>query len=190
MLNKNFVKAISVMLILILSISMAGCSKISEDEAKSIVNDLVEKSYDLNDIYFGKGLNYVDSGNPNAIYMVVDVKERYITKKALAEATYAVFSQDYAQDMIDTAFYGVQSEINQGSVQARYRVYDEDDLIHVNKNYTTRIDKISAYKPELTKITKISSRFIDATLITEQGEERSVSMIKEDGQWRLDDSTY
>ena len=188
---KKLLKPIlAVLLIVIMAISTAGCERVSEDEAKNLVKTLVEKSYDLNDIYFGKGLNYVDSGNPNEIYMVVEVRERYITRSALIIATREVFSQSYADSLISAAFGGYNSEINQGSVQSRYLVKNDDDLIYVNKNYKTAIEEINTYKFEKIDINKISSRFIDATVYTEKGQGVEVTLIKEKSEWRLDSATY
>ena len=178
------------MLIVILAISLVGCGKISEDEAKTYIKDLVEKSYDLNDIYFGKGLNYVDNGNPNDSYMVVSVTERYITKNALIIATRQVFSQTYAQSLIDGAFSGYGSPINQNSVMSRYSIFDEDGLIYVNKNYEALIEQVRTYNFENIEITKISRRFVEANIFTEKNEKVKVVLVKENNEWRLDSATY
>lgn len=190
-MKKTLIKiSLLAMLIVILAVSLVGCGKISEDEAKGYVKDLVEKSYSLNDIYFGKGLVYNDSGNPNDSYMVVNVNERYITKNALIIATRQVFSQTYAQSLIDGAFSGYGSPINQNSVVARYAIYDEEGLIYVNKNYEALIEQVRTYNFDNIEITKISRRFVEANIYTNENEKVEVVLVKENGEWRLDSATY
>ena len=50
---KRIIKIASViMLIAILAISVIGCGKLSENEAKKAIKDLITDAYELNEIYY------------------------------------------------------------------------------------------------------------------------------------------
>lgn len=195
---KRIITAIaSIILIAAMAVGMVGCGP-EEAEAKALVKDLVSRSLELNDIYFGKsGLKYIDSGNSNDIYMRVLETEKYVLKSKLVEATYEVFAFDYATSIITMAFNGAQSEINQNSVQSRFMVMGDDDWLYVNRNYEYVYEEGTKYDFNTIEITYTSSNIIDATICgeykTENGYENTVvnvSLVCEDGQWRLNSATY
>ena len=191
MARKVFKAIIISVLIAILAIGTVGCEKATEEEAVSLVKDLVSRSYELNVIYYGEGLKYKDSGNPNDLYMVVYEQEKYILKSQLTKATREVFSESFATSIIDMSFNGVQSQINQNSVQPRYMTQIDDDLIYVNKAYEPVVSgEIAKYNYDTIEITKISRRFIEARIKTTSGQTVNVTLIKEDNGWRLDSGTY
>ena len=192
MKNKLIKSAVSLMLIAVLAVSIVGCgcSKISEDEAYTVLKDLIERSYVLNVIYYGEGLKYRDSGNPNDEYGMVLETESYILRSSLEKETREVFTQTYADSIINMAFLGVQSAINQNSVMPRYVTMGDDDLIYVNKNYKPVVQEIAQYDYKTLKITKISRRFIEAEIKTTKGINVDVVLVNENGAWRLDSGTY
>ena len=60
---KGFFKVLlSTILIALLAISIVGCDDVTEDEARAMVEDFLTNAYELNEIYFGSGLKYRDSG--------------------------------------------------------------------------------------------------------------------------------
>lgn len=198
MLKRFFSVIMSTILIALLVVSMVGCGGPEEAEAKRLVKDLVSRSYELNEIYFGKkGLAYRDTGNPDAIYMPVLETEKYVLKKDLVKATREVFCKDYSDQIISMAFNGVQSEINQNSVQSRFMVMSDDEWLYVNKNYEYPVEHLTEYDFDTITITYTSSSFIEATiegtLMTDKGIKDvlvEVSLICEDDQWRLQSGTY
>ena len=189
---KGFFKVLlSTILIALVAISVVGCEDVTEEEAKAMVEDFLTKAYELNEIYYGAGLEYKDDGNPNNIYKPVRETEKYTLKSALVERTNEVFSQTYAYSLIDMAFNGVQSEINQNSVMARYMVMgDFGDDIYVNIEYEPAVDKISEYDFSTIEIGKISGTFIEATVKTVEGVTVDVTLINESDGWRLDSASY
>ena len=116
-MKKGIVKAIlALMLVTVIAFSIVSCGAPDDEAAISLVKDLVEGSYELNEIYFGSGLKYRDSGNPNDVYMPVLETEKYILKTRLLEKTREVFSESLSYCIIDMAFNGVAREINQNTV--------------------------------------------------------------------------
>lgn len=189
---KRIIKFASViMLIAILAISVIGCGKLSENEAKKAIKDLINDAYELNEIYYGKGIVYKDSGNPNDLYMQAYENEKYALKNKLVERTYEVFSETYAESLIGLAFGGAQSEINQGSIQPRYMTLEDkyDGWIFVNTDYEPLVEKVAEYDFNTINIIKISRRFIEATIKTTKNEEVKVTIVNEGNGWRLDSAT-
>ena len=68
-------------------------------------------------------------------------------------------------------------------------VHDGYDIIYVNKDYTGVADEVRQYNYDTIEITKISRRFIEATIKSTKGESVNVSLIKENGNWRLNSGT-
>ena len=187
---KRVIKTIlALALIASFAISAVGCGAPDTETAKTTVKDLVTQSYELNQIYFGEGLKYRDSGNANDVYMPVLETEKYILKSRLVERTKEVFSESLAISLIDMAFSGVQSEINQNSVMSRYMVQSDDDYLYVNKDYEPVVDKVAEFNYDTIVITKVSGRFITATVETTGGEVIEVTLVKEKSGWRLDSYT-
>ena len=179
-----------IMLMATTAISMSACKKkVSEEEAIALVADLVSRSYDLNVVYYGEGLRYDDSGNPNDIYMPVSTFEKYTLRSKLIEDTRAVFTSSYAQSLIDMAFYGVASEINQNAIQSRYMVQGDDEWLYINKNYEPVVEEVSVFDYSTIEITKISKRFIEANITNTKGKVVEVVLVNEDGTWKLDSTT-
>lgn len=189
---KKAIKVISlIMLIATLAISVIGCGKVSEDEALTIIEGLIKDAYELNEVYYGKGISYKNSGNPNDLYMPTYENDKFALKNKLVKRTYEVFSQSYAESLISLAFGGAQSEINQGSIQPRYITLDDDPQgwILVNTDYEPLVKKVAEYDFTTINIIKISRRFIEATIKTTENDEVKVTIVKEEMGWRLDSAT-
>lgn len=189
-MKNRFIKTfLALVLIAVIAISTVGCGAPDTETATSLVKDLVTQSYELNEIYFGEGLKWRDSGNPNDVYVPVLETEKYILKSALVERTREIFSESLSYSIIDMSFYGVQSEINVDSVQSRYMVNGDDDYLYVNRNYEPVVEKVAEFNYDTIAFTKISRRFIVATIETTTGEAVSITLVNERNGWRLDSYT-
>lgn len=189
---KNIIKSvIAVMLIVAFTFSITACSKKPDkDEAKEIVNSLVLGSYELNRIYFGKGLLPKETGNPNEAYSPVSESEPLALKSKLTERTKEIYSLAYAQSLIDMAFKGISTDVTNNVVFARYTVQGDDDWIYVHREIKPIIERLESYDLSKTEIKKLSKKFIEATIYTTGGKAVEITLIKEDGNWRLDTPTY
>ena len=189
-MQKQIIKStIAILLVAIMAMSLVSCGKVTEDEAVSLVKDLVSRSYDLNVVYYGEGIKYKETGNSNSIYLPAAETEKFMLKTALILETRAVFSETLAGSLIDMSFNGIASEINQNSVQSRYIVYGDDDWIYVNKDYEPVVDTVAKYDYNSIKITKISRRFIEAEIYTTDNKTVEITLINEMNGWRLDSIT-
>ena len=97
-------RILSLLLASVLLFSLASCggSGLSDDEIRDVYADLIEKSYLLNDVYYGDGLPFVNDPETMAAlagaisrfsYMPVDQSAPLTSEKQIREATLAVFSQ-------------------------------------------------------------------------------------------------
>ena len=84
---KKIISFILVVILLItLSLSLVSCEKkVSETEAIMIVEDLVKASYYLNEIFYGKGLPYIEDpdGVYDSIYSPVLPEQLIVTEEIL-----------------------------------------------------------------------------------------------------------
>ncbi|MBQ8393261.1 MAG: hypothetical protein IJX51_05755 [Clostridia bacterium] len=156
-----------------------------EEEALVIVEDLVKASCELNEIYYGKGLNYDDSMIYQSVYRQVDLNEKYKTVDILSARTKEVFTASYANSLIQ---YHLNPSVGGtgGLTKSRY-IEDSTGLIAVYKDYESI--EITQYKYDTIKIDSIRSKRIVATIMSTEGEEVEVVIRKETDGWRLDSAT-
>jgi len=188
---KKLIKITAIMLIAVIAISMVGCKAVDENGAKLIVKSLIESSYELNEIYYGKGLmpQATDSEDDNSLYIPVAGNENYQSRDELVNRTYEIFSDDLAESMIDMAFNGAQGAIGSTLVMARYIEY------YGKLNVRRNIDgiEIAKYDFSTIEIEKNSRRFIRAKIKiknSEKSEYAEITLINEDDGWRLDKNTF
>lgn len=190
MLKRFFAIILSIILTATLAVSMVGCGcGVEEAEAIILVKDLVSRSYELNVVYYGEGLEYEESGNPDQLYLRARTGQELASKTELMKRTREVFSKNLAESMINTAFSGVSSDPSLGSVQSRYALQGDPDWIYVNKDYEPVVEKAAVYNYDTIVITKTSGSFIEATIETVEGKLVEVTLILEDDCWRLDSIT-
>ena len=150
-----------------------------------IVEDLVKASYELNEIYYGKGLDYEKSpdGEYTSIYSHVSMDELYVTEDILKIRTKEVFTASYASSIIDWAFnMSVGGVSGSGSYQ-RY-LTGSDGLLTVYRDY--KVMNVSKYDYTSINIEKIKRKKIYANITTNKGVLVRLVILKEDNGWRLD----
>ena len=188
----KFKRIISIILLLALCLCIFGCSINQNSKraisAKAIFNYLVSSSYELNVIFFGEGLEHHEVEN-GELYAPVLSSEKYTTQEELESVAAEIFSSNYTESIINTAFIGNQGGIT-GTVNfARY--------IESYGCLTARVDyepiKIAEYDFSTTEITKISRKFIQGKIMTtnfDKNEYVEITLINEDNGWRIDSATY
>lgn len=181
--------------LLLVTGAICSCARVEgENEALDIVKDLVDRSYSLNQIYYGVGLPADMNNHYIGDYYYVREDSAYTVRNDILVETKRIFTQRMADDMMDIYFAGTESL--GVALYARYMV-GETGFLAVNVNYDNPVKKV--YKYDTTKITieKIKRNEIIATLpaLIEEGEqpfdiEVVVKYNKEEGEWRLDSPTY
>ena len=140
-------KRIAAALLILLTLTSCGGGVHSEEEIRTVLDELLPKSFELNEIYFGEGLpmsndkamveqfyGMFDSDVEAINYHPVDVSCGYTTETDIREATLEVFTADYAEYLFGRAFSGISATFNEGEEQeytstAVYAMYIEQDGI-------------------------------------------------------------
>ena len=174
-------------MILSLALPLASCGGMSDEEATLIVKDLVERSTVLNEVLYGKGMDYEKSidGNYSGIYSRVSEDAPFQTKKDLEREIKAVFTSAYANSLISTAFKLTQGALGSNS----YPRYQEgsDKVLTVMRDYTAR--EITEYDFDTIEIKKVRKNKIRATILSTENEIVEIYIVKELDGWRLDSVT-
>lgn len=204
-INKNSIRLACIALVFIFVLGLTGCQKkLTEEEATLKVAELVEASYELNEIVFGEGLEYIETEeSKNTRYALVKENDKYNSKYDIEVAINKVFSVKYSTTMKNTAFEGQSGAVGGTGVPARYienkqgflvlkekTVHDESiDGEKLDEGYFS-IDVLK-YDTSTIEIKKISRRFIEAYVTSLGGEQTIlVTLILEENGWRIDSPTY
>lgn len=194
---KRTISILLLILTLALSICLIGCKRVKKDEAKEIVKELVMASYDLNVIYFGEGLKHDENAEGENGYVKVDDDALYTSRKELIKETRRVFTDSYAQEIINTSFYGMAGGIEGTANYARY-LLDEEGYLMIKKDSDVIDGDIAQYDYDSIEIVKIKKNLIIARIDTvnldsNQTVQINISYSADiDGNmdWRLDSATY
>ena len=90
--------------------------------------------------------------------------------------------------MIETAFQGAQDANGTTALYARY-IVSSDGKLTVYKNIEGIEKEVNEYDYSTVTITKISKRFIIANITSTDGDVVEVTLVNQDGEWRIDDTT-
>lgn len=193
-------KAITVLLLILtlaLCICFTGCKRVKDDEAKEIVCTLVKESYDLNVIYFGQGLKHDKSAEGKNGYIRVDDDALYTERKPLIAKTREIFSNSYAQSIINSTFYGTTGGIDGTANFARY-ISDDDGRLTIKKDSAILDTPVAVYDYSSIEIVKNSKNMIIARLNTtnlgSNNTQVQITLVYEEYEgesaWRIDSATY
>jgi hypothetical protein len=174
--------------------------RVSDSEARDIVRDLLVDCYEINDIYYGKGLEFDALATPEKDdYAPVKIDCKYQNRAELEYATYAIFTKEYGKSIIDSGFLGSASY----GVAEPPRFADRggaNGALYIRKDVSPVIEDIAQYKYDTIKVIKNSRRFIVAEVETREGDVVRITVRYEGkhydkntdkyGAWRLDSATY
>lgn len=195
--------AVLLSLVLILGAPLASCgSPLTEEQAKEIVAPLIEKSYEINDIFFGDGLPHeevqedgddVQYDVKSAVYLPV-VSEKYDSIESIKEAAREVYTESYLNTVFSHAFEGMTDGAGNVYEYARY-------ISSLVTGFSVRQgleeeNILSGYVYDVStlKITGGGKGYVYFTVAaTRDGEdvgECPLSIKDEGNGWRLDSPTY
>lgn len=205
--KKIVASVLLLMLITISVISLSGCTKkISEEEAKAKVGELVLASYDINVVVYGEGLPTIEiEEEKNSLYATVVENEKFNSTEDIRNEIQRLYSKSFSSVMEATALEGVHGEISGTIVYARYidgryglsmlkddiALKGEVDVDGEKEEIEHEHMTVLKYNPNTIEIKKISKRFVEAYITSEDGGTTIlVTLILEDGEWKLDSPTY
>ena len=198
---KRILSLLFASLLVILTFSGCGCAKISEEEAKLEIKNLVDASYDLNVIIYGEGLPYYERTDTiNQLYAPVADTAKYKSISNLKVDIRKTFSESYSKILEATAFEGQEGVEFGYHNQPRY-IEVLGELMVLKDFYNVDFDsdkygeyegiKVQKYNTNVIKIVKISKRFVEGEITSVDGRTTiRVTLVLENGEWRLDSPTY
>ena len=216
--KKRICTGILAVIVLLLGIlaGFAGCSKPKHtpDELRPILEDLLPRAAEINEIYFGEGLpttrdvdvvrafyETFDTDIQSISYTPVDPACGYETVDDIKAATLAVFTPDYAAFLFDRAFNGISDLFDEGletehrttAVYAMYleengyltkRVNLADDAIPLGRTYD--LDSLTVIRENESGVeVKLASLFDGQPSV-----EVKMWLVETADGWRLDSPTY
>ena len=181
-----------------LSLTLISCGKGPQlDEVKDHVAATVDKSIELNEIFYGEGLPvFTEMITGNDYYLVDTEKSDYDTIDELKAALAEIYTTDYCTAMNEVMFVGIAD--NLGSLLPRFIEEDMSGMLMQDK-YAENIlpgDRVFDYAA-MTMEESSKNSFtvrIPATLNGEKDADAVLTFKKEmnDGKvvWKLDSPTY
>lgn len=199
---KRIVLLMLTSLMVVMAISSCGCAKkITVAEAKEHIKTLVDASYELNEIVYGKGLPYYErTDTQSSLYGPVVDNGKYKSTGEIKLAIRKVFSESYSAILEAVAFEGQEGAEFGYHTQPRY-VDVSGELMVLKDYYNVDFDsdkygeyegiKVQRYNTNEIEIVKISKRFVEGKIKSIDGKTTiTVTLILENGEWRLDSPTY
>ena len=200
----------------VLLLSLTACSrpKHTPAELRPVLEELLPKSAEINEIYFGEGLpttrdvdvvrafyETFDTDIQSISYTPVDPACGYETIDDIKAATLAVFTPDYAEFLFDRAFNGISDLFDEGletehrttAVYAMYleengyltkRVNLADDAIPLGRTYD--LDSLTVIRENETGVEVKLASFLDG----QPSVEVKMWLVETSDGWRLDSPTY
>lgn len=180
---------------------LSGCGenklKITDEEALEVLSDLVPRSYEINEMFFGQGLPREDETvYEKTKYVPVDIaKSPYLTVAAMKNAAEEVYSGNYLDSIYVIMFIGTESSESDGLL--------DNDTSPRYKEISGELCIDAAYKPhdilgrltvQSVKVAKRTADYVavDAVCVDEDGNEldKTFYLTVENGVWLLDGPTY
>lgn len=183
-------------------LSVSACGKTySDEEIKSAAAELIEASYEINEIFFGEGLPSAEPEDTDVMkYLHIAEESPYHTEEEIKTAALAVYSEGYCKLLFQRAFSGFSLDDNSEDgidspqlVDARFVTYndelvilplEEDDIMKLDRTYDTANITVLKQKSGTAIITVPS--FVDGV----KSDDVRLNIIKTEKGWRLDSPTY
>jgi len=198
---------LSVILCIGLLLTSCGGSGMSDDEIREIYRDLTEKSYPLNEIYYGEGLPYqynesvmayltgIQEGTDGfrVSYMPVSAEAAYKSEAEIRTATAEVFSDSMCSYLYAVGFEGMSTAEDETVSFARY--IEQDGILTVRVDLaeealpmgrTFDFDNMTVIADEGSVIRASFPSYVDG----EKSVDVKITIVNTANGWRLDSPTY
>ena len=211
---KTTARILSLLLCLLMILPLSACGAPSLDEVKAEFIELIEASYEINEIFFGAGLEtyargsefaeahriYDDLSEGYDAYEMVSDTVSYVDVDTIKEAAEKVYSADYLKGIYTMAFDGY-ADTNTGNVTTarylmdgyfllRYAAKNEDNFdVLKGKQRRYDFDTMSITRPSRADYVNLS---IDSYLIGDEDNILTVTLrfVRVNDTWYLDSPTY
>ncbi len=220
MKKRTVIRAAAAFLAAVFSTALFSCEKKYEDgEIISAAKELIEKSEEINRIYFGDGIPLADGddyaelypwlapptpsedGEEDLTYYMVKPDCGYSSIDDVKEATLLVFTEEYSEILFSNAFSGVTVVVGEGDQEEKQLVslarYIDSEDGYLAERILSDDEKLPLGRVyDLEKITVVSQHGTEAKIkvpsTSQNGEAEEIELtlkMTADG-WRLDTPTY
>lgn len=176
-------RKISLLLILSVFISVVLCScsgNMTDEQAKAELERLLPLSYEMNEIFWGKGLPVQDIDSSDR-YLPVDVESGYKTTGEILSKAAKVFSKEYLEQIKDAVFTdGEDTDPRYADINGVLKADTNNKGFNVKGNIVIGSIKI---KKQNRNMVIIQAEY-------EDGGNTDITLIMQDGKWYLNSPTY
>lgn len=178
---RNLTSKILLCLCLFLSLVLCSCGgNMTDESARVELERLLPMSYEMNEIFWGKGLAFTDDGSNNR-YMAVDEDCEYKTIEEIITKASEVFSKEYV-DIIRDAIFTNSDDIDPRYIEVNGKLMVDKKNKGFNIQGNIKIDS-AVIKRQNKGMVLISAEY-------EDGGKTELTLILQDGKWFLNSSTY
>ena len=189
-------------------LSLVSCNRrYNEDEVITSAEALLKKAEVLNEIYYGRGIQYITSGYVDGYYYEADPIHLnslgFRTIEELKNKTLEVFTYGYAEEIFNTKLSAIEDETGVQQMTRYYQRYDGPNVLApicimvYSKAPVLFKDKI-VYDYDSLRVMGSKKQTvlveIDATVTNEEGKSQTVTvnlnLIEEDDGWKIDNPCY
>ena len=184
---------------------LSGCTpkapplEIEAEVALAVVKDLVPRSYEMNMLFFGRGLPLSEAPTKDenqTEYIAVTDDCGYASIKEIKTAAEKVYSKRYLNGVYVAAFVGVTSVGEDGgldaSVSPRYR--EIGGKLTMDAHTTVNTNMRGRLTVEAVTVESSTAEYVTTTVLCKTEDGQSVTMTVllayENGVWLLDSPTY
>ena len=152
----------------------------TDESVRAELERLLPLSYELNEIFWGKGLPITDTETVNRYVAVTDDCGYKSTEEILDKAE-GVFSSSYLAEIKDAIF------TDSDDIDPRYM--DHNGVLKADKN-NKGFNIQSNIDISTVKIKKQNAALVVVTAEYEDGDTTEITLIMQEGKWYLDSPTY
>ena len=208
MIKTGTVRLVAILLLAVLVLPLSSCNRsYNEQEVLENAETLLKKAEILNEVYYGKGIDYTTSGFADGYYYEANPihldKLGFSTIEELKNLTLETFTNGYANQIFATKLNMIQDETGIQEMTRYYQKYDSINLVtpvcimvyskakvmlkdDISYDYSTL--SVSGVKRETVYVT------VEATVVRDNGDSQKVTvkldLIEEAYGWRIDNPCY
>ena len=152
----------------------------TDESARAELERLLPVSYEMNEIFWGKGLGYTDDGSNNR-YMTVDEDCGYKTIEEIITKASEVFSEEYIAIIKDAVFTD-SDDIDPRYIEVNGKLMADKNNKGFNIHGNIKIDS-AVIKRQNKRTVLIAAEY-------EDGGKTELTLVLKDGKWFLNSPTY
>ena len=193
-------------LVILLAYLFPRNRRYDEEEVMAAASELITAATELNEIYYGKGISFLENSSHNiSIYREADPMslEKYGIKTVsqLKQKTLEVFADSHAESMFESAFSGTFAQNGTSNMSRYYQKYDDKGVnpicIMVRSDYEPLMNSENIYDMSSLKVEGSKREYvyvtIDVTVISGdniQEQTLKIRLIEEEDGWRVSSTTF